>query len=81
MSADEALGQRSDAHKENAEEWLLTTLALGAMESGKLIELAAAEGIKERTLWRAKKELNVKARAIGGKQWEWCLPAECLQDG
>ena len=65
-------GARADA-----KEFLLSVLAQGPRPAKDVMAEAGQEGISERTLKRAKKELNVrsdKPQMNGG--WEWSLPEE-----
>jgi AAA domain len=63
-----------------ASEWLLRTLASGAVESKEVTGLAGIAGISNRTLWRAKEKLNVKTRKRGAGAWMWDLSEECRAD-
>lgn len=82
-TADEALehrpsqGRASGESLNAASEWLRERLAGGAMESGILLPEAEQAGHRERTIWRAKKELGIVARRDGGRGgvWLWELPA------
>lgn len=71
-------GAKRIAHSvEEAMVFLEDTLATGPMNSTDIKEEAKRNGIAERTLYRAKKELGVNARKEnwnGG--WRWSLPAE-----
>jgi hypothetical protein len=61
--------------RDEAVEWLEAKLASGAMPSPEIRKQARADGIKDRTLDRAKKKLGVvaiKAGMAGG--WTWALP-------
>lgn len=75
MTMDDAMEGSADAPtrpRDRAQEWLSDTLANGPMPVTQLKELAAAAGIHERTLERAKSELG--ARAVkSGTAWEWQL--------
>ena len=60
---------------DEAKEFLESNLSGGAVLSATLIEQARAVSIGGRTLWRAKKELKIKARKqFGNGAWEWSLP-------
>ena len=56
-----------------AEEWLTAQLEDAAVPSKAILKKAKADGIAERTLKRAKKELDVKSEKEG-KNWVWRLP-------
>ena len=68
----EETGARADA-----KEFLLSALAQGPRPAKDVTAEAGQEGISERTLKRAKRELSVRSRKpdmTGG--WEWSLPEE-----
>jgi AAA domain-containing protein/bifunctional DNA primase/polymerase-like protein len=77
ITANEAM-QAAGGHtaKREAREFLLERLEAGPRKSDDIIEEAKQEGIAEKTLRRAKKELGVKARREGGSDgtWFWGLP-------
>lgn len=50
-------------------------LANGSMEQAKIAEEAEERGIKKKTLWNAKKELQIDSVKIGNK-WFWMLQEE-----
>ncbi len=54
-------------------EFLLEILANGGMTQKKIAEEAEARGIKSKTLWNAKRELEIDS-VKRGKQWYWMLP-------
>jgi hypothetical protein len=63
---------------ERAKNLLLDQLAKGPVAAGQLVENARAEGIGERTLWEAKRRLDVRAvkdRVFQG-EWRWELPRQ-----
>ena len=76
-TADEMLAQTIDSlssTKKQAAEWLKDLLSGGPLSAKDIWSEAENEGISERTLKRAKKQLQVKSRKIsqhGG--WEWRL--------
>jgi hypothetical protein len=79
-SADDLLagdeqGSRAD-RKERDDARLFLTQALkdGPAASKELHKDAKANGIAQRTLWRAKSELGIKAERHGRGAWYWCLP-------
>ena len=74
ISADDLLsgdnrGQKSHA----AKEFLKEVLASGSVAQTKVAEEAESRGIKKKTLWNAKKELEIDSVKIGN-QWFWMLP-------
>src|SRR5690606_18442826 len=80
MTADEALAppqRKRGPDPEAAEEavaWLSEKLARGPRLSADLIAEAGADGISERTLFRAKKAIGAKASRHGfGGPWSWSL--------
>src|SRR5262245_12202082 len=62
--------------KREAREFLLERLEAGPVNYDDLIDEAKQEGIAEKTLRRAKKELGIKSRRLGGSTgtWFWELP-------
>ena len=83
-NADELLASsRSDNRREKvqleaAESFLRETLSNGPMTSNGVKDKAEAAGIANKTLWRAKDTLNIKAtkeRGSLGGEWWWRLPA------
>ena len=56
-----------------AKEFLLEILANGGMTQKKIAEEAETRGIKSKTLWNAKRELEIDS-VKRGKQWYWMLP-------
>jgi putative DNA primase/helicase len=57
--------------KREAREFLLDRLEAGPVNSDDIIEEAKQEGIAEKTLRRAKKELGIKSRRRGGPDGAW----------
>src|SRR5205085_7166209 len=67
-----------------AKEFLRASLSDGVRDSTELKAEARQAGISERTLFRAKKELKIKAEKTGtpgsdGQKWIWKLPVEDCQ--
>lgn len=66
--------------QDEATEWLIARLSHGPVLSETLIREAKDQGLSRRTLFRAKKDLGIKAEAIGspahGGSWQWILPEE-----
>jgi hypothetical protein len=58
----------------DAKEFLKNYLAAGPHDASAVYAAAAAKGISERTLDRAKSELAVESRRRGTEGWEWILP-------
>ena len=74
ISADELLnGDGRGQKSRKAKEFLLEILANGGMTQKKIAEEAEARGIKSKTLWNAKRELEIDS-VKRGKQWYWMLP-------
>ncbi len=63
------------AVKSTAEEWLATILEKHCRPSDEVLAEAAAAGISERTLYRARAVLYVVARRFQ-KTLYWCLPGQ-----
>jgi len=79
VTADEAMQAESasggTSALDTAIEWLRETLADGPVAAKDVFERARAEGITEKTLQRASKDLNVqKAKEGMAGGWEWSLP-------
>jgi hypothetical protein len=72
ITANEAM-QAASGHtaKREAREFLLERLEAGPVKGDDLIEEAKQEGIAEKTLRRAKKELCIKSRRQGGTDGTW----------
>jgi len=87
-NADELLAtNRSDNRRrdkvqlEAAAQFLRDTLSNGPMPSKAIDDKATASGISNKTLWRAKDTLGVKAskeRGSMGGEWWWRLPSHSL---
>lgn len=74
ISADELLnGDGRGQKSRKAKEFLLEILANGGMTQKKIAEEAESRGIKSKTLWNAKRELEIDS-VKRGKQWYWMLP-------
>lgn len=80
VTADEVLrpadqGARAPA-KEEAKQWLQQLLEGGPIPAAEVWEAARAEGLCEKTVKAAKKELGIVAKKTGGKgaPWTWHLP-------
>jgi hypothetical protein len=70
----EELATSNSQARDEAQSFLRDTLAGGPVESDEVKRMAKEAGIKGRTLWRAKKELGVKALKNGMiGAWEWSL--------
>jgi hypothetical protein len=89
-SAEALLTIPADEHgaRGEAAEFLRDVLRDGPLPAREIQREASQAGISHRTLWRAKKELGVRARKLGGpmergQRWEWYLSntskaARCL---
>lgn len=74
ISADDLLSGDNRGLKIHAEkEFLKEILASGSVAQTKVAEEAESRGIKKKTLWNAKKELEINSVKIGN-QWFWMLP-------
>ena len=74
ISADDLLSGDNRGQKIHAaKEFLQEVLASGSVAQTKVAEEAEIRGIKKKTLWNAKKELEIDSVKIGN-QWFWMLP-------
>ena len=74
ISADDLLSGDNRGQKIHAaKEFLKEVLASGSVAQTKVAEEAESRGIKKKTLWNAKKELEIDSVKIGN-QWFWMLP-------
>lgn len=65
------------APRREAADWLRSALAGGSMDSKKLLALAKEDGLAEKTLRRAKKDMGIVSSPDGyGKGWKWSLPED-----
>jgi hypothetical protein len=84
LDADRLLGVQAAPEERgegrDADELLCDLLADGEVAAGEILKAAKANGISERTLYRSKRRLRVRARKTGqpGKKgaWFWSLPPE-----
>jgi hypothetical protein len=78
ITANEAMqAAEGSTAKREAREFLLERLKDGPAKTDEIIEEAKQEGIAEKTLRRAKKELGIKSRKEHGRidgPWVWELP-------
>ena len=73
ISADDLLSGDNRGQKIHAaKEFLQEVLASGSVAQTKVAEEAESRGIKKKTLWNAKKELEIESVKIGN-QWFWML--------
>ena len=73
ITADELLsGERKGQKTRNAKEFLKEILADGQKTYSEIDAAAKEKGIKKKTLWNAKKELNIDSVKIGS-QWYWMM--------
>ena len=76
ISAEDLLSGDGRGQKiRSAKEFLKEILENGSMEQAKIAEEAEERGIKKKTLWNAKKELQIDSVKIGNK-WFWMLQDE-----
>ena len=74
ISADDLLSGDNRGQKIHAaKEFLQEVLTSGSVAQTKVAEEAESRGIKKKTLWNAKKELEIESVKIGN-QWFWMLP-------
>ena len=74
ISADDLLSGDNRGQKIHvAKEFLQEFLVSGSVAQTKVAEEAEVRGIKKKTLWNAKKELEIDSVKIGN-QWFWMLP-------
>lgn len=74
ISADDLLSGDNRGQKiHEAKEFLKGILVSGSVAQTKVAEEAESRGIKKKTLWNAKKELEIDSVKIGN-QWFWMLP-------
>ena len=74
ISADDLLSGDNRGQKIHAaKEFLKEILVSGSMAQTKVAEEAESRGIKKKTLWNAKKGLEIDSVKIGN-QWFWMLP-------
>lgn len=74
ISADDLLSGDNRGKKIHAaKEFLQEVLTSGSVAQTKVAEEAESRGIKKKTLWNAKKELEIESVKIGN-QWFWMLP-------
>ena len=74
ISADDLLSGDNRGQKIHvAKEFLQEVLASGSVAQTKVAEEAESREIKKKTLWNAKKELEIDSVKIGN-QWFWMLP-------
>jgi putative DNA primase/helicase len=78
LSKAESLGDPEEqSAMEDAKEWLGHTLRFGPVDGKEIKKLARAEGIAERTLYRAAGALGVARKAAGfGKSRSWSMCAK-----
>lgn len=74
ISADDLLSGDNRGQKiHEAKEFLKEILVSSSVAQTKVAEEAESRGIKKKTLWNAKKELEIESVKIGN-QWFWMLP-------
>ncbi len=74
INADELLsGDGRGSKLKEATEFLRDMLEGGQVLQKEIEEAANSRGIKSKTLWNAKKELDIKSVKVGS-QWAWTLP-------
>jgi hypothetical protein len=76
-----AAESKSPAARDSVKKFLEDLLGSGPVPKMDIEEAAAAEGISERTLYRAKTDLKIAAKKDGPmkdgqRTWQWHLPTE-----
>jgi AAA domain len=80
VDANDLLQESKQTARADAEAFLEGFLSGGSQDALKVYVAAAAQGISERTLDRAKAKLRVESRKKGTEGgWEWLLPTEQAQ--
>jgi len=74
LAGDDAPTRTDQRERDDAKTFLRDLLHTGAMASREVEADAKANGIAQRTLWRAKAELGIKAERHGRGPWYWMLP-------
>ncbi len=73
ITVEELLSGTSKGEKtKDAKSFLLEILADGQKSCNEIMDAAKEKGIKKKTLWNAKKELNIDSVKVGS-QWYWML--------
>lgn len=73
ITVEELLSGESRGQKtKDAKSFLAEILAEGQMSCNEITEAARERGIKKKTLWNAKKEMNIDSVKVGS-QWYWTL--------
>lgn len=68
IAHDKSRGQKT----KEAKSFLAEILAEGQLSCNEIAEAAKERGIKKKTLWNAKKEMNIDSVKVGN-QWYWTL--------
>ncbi|MEQ1904757.1 MAG: AAA family ATPase [Pirellulaceae bacterium] len=77
VSADDIGGDENETPREEARQWLLAKLT-HPMPAKWILTQAKADGISERTLHRAKKELGIVSEK-SADAWVWRLPEQTIE--
>ena len=73
ITVEELLSGESRGQKtKDAKSFLAEILAEGQLSCNEITEAAKERGIKKKTLWNAKKEMNIDSVKVGN-QWYWTL--------
>jgi putative DNA primase/helicase len=83
MEADDLMAppkQKRTSSRTDANVFLEDFLAGGPQDATAVQAAAHTEGISERTLDRAKRELGIESRKNGSEGWKWSLPAGSAKD-
>ncbi len=79
IAVDDVTADNEGTPRSEAKEWLLSLLGNGDVEAASILKLAKRDGICERTLKYAKKELGVTSHRDGDK-WYWKAPGVSRAD-
>ena len=80
LTSDESLP--NNGALDEAKEWLIDKLSKGPVPANSIKADAKIDGIKERTLDRAKQALGIRSGRVGfssGGEWSWLVPRECKE--
>jgi hypothetical protein len=77
LAVDDAVTRSERRERDDAVTFLRELLSTGPASSKQAMADAKANGISQRTLWRAKSELAIVAERAGGRAgaWYWMLPS------
>jgi len=81
LATDDPVSRSENREREQAAAFLRDLLRDGPVASKQVMGDAKGNGIAQRTLWRAKAEMNITAERAKGQTgaWYWMLPAERVE--